>query len=255
MAVGDPVAEGDVLLDVTTDKVDVEIPAPAAGVLAEIAAGPGDAVEVGSLLGAIDPSGAAAAPASPAEPSRADGNGGAAPDAPAQTAPAGDPVAILPDMESVTEGTVVEWRVAVGDPVAADDIVVEVSTDKVDLEVPAPAGGVLSAIAVPAGETFEGGPAAGRDHAGRRRPRPGRGRRPARRGARRVPGACRGSPAAGVPELAAHLAAWPAATPTPAASTSAGFTPGTGPGGIIRRGDAWDGAGPAAARPSRRRPR
>ena len=146
--VGDAVTEGETLLEVTTDKVDVEIPSPATGVLATIAAGPGAAVEVGQLLGEIT-SGGASAPAA-AAPGGAGSNGSPAPDAPATLVPIQ-----LPDMESVTEGTVVEWKKAVGEAVAQDEIIVEVSTDKVDLEVPSPAAGTLAEISVPNGEPFE----------------------------------------------------------------------------------------------------
>ena len=62
---------------------------------------------------------------------------------------------VLPDMESVTEGTVVEWHAKVGDSVANEQVVLEVSTDKVDLEVPAPAAGVLTSINVQPGDTFQ----------------------------------------------------------------------------------------------------
>jgi multifunctional 2-oxoglutarate metabolism enzyme len=147
VAEGDVVEPGQPLLDVTTDKVDVEVPAPAAGRIARIVAAPGDTVEVGALLAELWTGGAGDGDGGEANGSRA-----AAP----ASAPAGDgaggrvPI-VLPDMESVTEGTVVEWRVAVGDAVAAEQVVVEVSTDKVDLEVPAPAAGILASIAVAAG--------------------------------------------------------------------------------------------------------
>ncbi|MEO2058270.1 MAG: 2-oxo acid dehydrogenase subunit E2, partial [Thermoleophilia bacterium] len=149
-SIGDPVAEGETLLEVTTDKVDVEIPSPAGGVLAAIAAEPGAAVEVGQLLGEIT-AGDGAAPAAPSPTTDGAAAGGAS-----ANGASGALVAIqLPDMESVTEGTVIEWKRAVGDPVAQDEIIVEVSTDKVDLEVPSPASGTLAEIAIPAGEMFE----------------------------------------------------------------------------------------------------
>ena len=111
-AVGDAVAEGETLLDVTTDKVDVEIPSPAGGVLTAIAAEPGAAVEVGQLLGEIA-AGNGVPPAAPASVAGGDaaGNGASAPG----SADALVPIQ-LPDMESVTEGTVLEWKKAVGDP-------------------------------------------------------------------------------------------------------------------------------------------
>ncbi len=148
-AVGDVVEAGETLVDITTDKVDVEVPAPSGGRIARIAAEPGDTVAVGALLAELvpvddeepAPNGRAAAPA-------------AEPPAPAPPAEARAVPIVLPDMESVTEATVIEWRKAVGDAVAQDEIVVEVSTDKVDLEVPAPAAGSLARIDVQAGDTF-----------------------------------------------------------------------------------------------------
>ena len=189
VAEGDTVESGQTLLDVTTDKVDVEVPAPASGVVARIVAAPGDTVEVGALLAELTSgdgagNGSGDGPAAPAEAAPGDGDGAAAPAA--DEAPGPVVPIVLPDMESVTEGVVVEWRVAVGDVVAVDQIVVEVSTDKVDLEVPSPAAGRIASIAVPAGETFTVGHPARRDRV-RRRPRGRlgpRARRPGRRGSR-----------------------------------------------------------------------
>ncbi|MSO44606.1 MAG: multifunctional oxoglutarate decarboxylase/oxoglutarate dehydrogenase thiamine pyrophosphate-binding subunit/dihydrolipoyllysine-residue succinyltransferase subunit [Thermoleophilia bacterium] len=139
-SIGDTVEEGETLLEVTTDKVDVEIPAPASGVLQSISAAAGVAVAVGALLGEMV------------------SNNGTSPVAAAPRTDAGPATLVpiqLPDMESVTEGTVVAWKKAVGDPVARDEIVVEVSTDKVDLEVPSPATGTLAEIAAPDGAVFD----------------------------------------------------------------------------------------------------
>ena len=179
---------GETLLDVTTDKVDVEVPSPAAGRVERIVAAAGDTVAVGALLAELVPGGAAqptgngsaddgaSAPpapagtaAAPAPPAAAEAPEPGPPVPPPAPAEAGDgtllPI-VLPDMESVTEGVVVEWRAAVGDAVAADQIVVEVSTDKVDLEVPAPAAGRLVSIAVEAGGTFTVGQPLGEIAAG-----------------------------------------------------------------------------------------
>ena len=198
VAEGDVVEAGDTLLDVTTDKVDVEVPSPAAGRVERIVAAAGDTVAVGALLaellpvGAAQPGGngsgdeagapaagtpAAAAPVADAPAPVADAPAPVTEASePAPAAPAAAPPAetgngalvpiVLPDMESVTEGAVVEWRVAVGDAVAADQIVVEVSTDKVNLEVPAPAAGRLASIAVEAGGTFTVGQPLGEIAAG-----------------------------------------------------------------------------------------
>ena len=148
--VGDYVAEGDTLVDVTTDKVDVEVPATASGVIAQILAGEGQTVAVGAALAQIDTSnGNGAAPPS---------NGAAAPSSvAAPTAPSGPPRPVdvtLPEMgESVTEGSIVGYRVKPGDFVAEGDAIVDVTTDKVDVEVPAPASGVVLEISAKEGDT------------------------------------------------------------------------------------------------------
>ncbi len=139
--VGDFVAEGDTLVDVTTDKVDVEVPATASGVIAKILAGEGQTVAVGAALAEITVSsnGAVPAPAGPA-------------------APSGPPRLVdvtLPEMgESVTEGSIVQFRVKAGDFVNAGDTIVDVTTDKVDVEVPAPESGVVTEISAKEGDTI-----------------------------------------------------------------------------------------------------
>ncbi len=159
---------------------------------------------------------------------------------------------VLPDMESVTEGVVVEWRVAVGDVVAAEQIVVEVSTDKVDLEVPAPAAGTLDrrSPSPPARPSPSGSPSA-RSRPAPARPsgrlRPERPRGAGRRGARAAPAARHGRRG---PRVAAHHPRRPARRRSRRASTPSTIT-GTGPGGIIRKGDVLAAAAaPAAAAPA-----
>ncbi|HWH13408.1 MAG TPA: biotin/lipoyl-containing protein, partial [Miltoncostaeaceae bacterium] len=166
---GAAVAAGDILLDLTTDKVDVEVPAPVAGTIARIVAPEGETVEVGALLAEIALDGAAPAPPAPADPA----DGGQVPEATDAEAPvppaaasggdgapgAGDgatlvPI-VLPEMESVVEGTVVDWYKAPGDSVTQDDDLLEISTDKVDTPVPSPATGVLHSILVNPGDSFE----------------------------------------------------------------------------------------------------
>jgi pyruvate dehydrogenase E2 component (dihydrolipoamide acetyltransferase) len=203
--VGDTVEADEPLLEVSTDKVDTEIPSPASGVLLEIKAQEDETVEVGAVLAVIgEPSeadGQGAAPEAPAEPA------GAAPaeeqgpapeeaqqaeaqqeeaqqqeapaeraqepekpeaattEAPAEAAPAassGGQAAgtevTLPELgESVTEGTVSRWLKQVGDPIAADEPLLEVSTDKVDTEIPSPTSGTLLDIRVQEDETVEVG--------------------------------------------------------------------------------------------------
>jgi pyruvate dehydrogenase E2 component (dihydrolipoamide acetyltransferase) len=169
-AVGDTVVADEPLVEVSTDKVDTEIPAPASGVLLSIDADEDAVVEVGGTLGVIGESADAAPPAAPAEPSPM--VEAAAPEptpAPAPTpAPTAAPapatssaqevVVVLPALgESVTEGVITRWLKSVGDTVAADEPLVEISTDKVDTEIPAPAAGTLASIAVEADGTAEVG--------------------------------------------------------------------------------------------------
>ncbi len=215
VAEGEEVSEGDTIVEVSTDKIDAEVPAPASGVITKIMAQPDDTVTVGQVLAQLDTNGTGngAAPAADAgeeedpgdrfrtpsadrrrEPSsprrpalttdeRGDRPAAAAAKAtptsaratpkscsksrraiPPTTRPcptsedsaeaaaddAGETMVVaMPEMgESVTEGTVLEWHVAEGDSVAEGDTVVEVSTDKVDAEVPAPASGTITKLLV-----------------------------------------------------------------------------------------------------------
>ncbi|MGA7746691.1 MAG: multifunctional oxoglutarate decarboxylase/oxoglutarate dehydrogenase thiamine pyrophosphate-binding subunit/dihydrolipoyllysine-residue succinyltransferase subunit [Candidatus Aquilonibacter sp.] len=147
--VGDAVNEGDTLVDVTTDKVDVEVPATAAGVITQLFGKEGDTVAVGATLAEIDTSknGNGTAPAAAAA---AKTNG----KAPAKTEP--KIVAVtLPEMgESVTEGSIVEFRVKPGQSVNEGDAIVDVTTDKVDVEVPATASGVVTQLFGKAGDAI-----------------------------------------------------------------------------------------------------
>ena len=266
IAEGDEVRSGDTLLDVTTDKVDVEVPAPASGRLVRIVAQPGETVEVGALLaelqsgdGAAELGNGASAPAAEAPATEAPAAEAQAPSAPAPST--GDGAAamvpiVLPDMESVTEGVVVEWRAAVGDAVEADQIVLEVSTDKVDLEVPAPAAGRLAEIAVEAGQTFSVGDPLGQIAAGDGAAAPAAGPAPVAepRPAAPKPAAAPGGPAA--PPPGADLE-WPRISPVARrAALERGIDPaavrGTGPGGMVRKGDVLAAAasGDAAAAPA-----
>ncbi|MEU1939656.1 2-oxoglutarate dehydrogenase, E2 component, dihydrolipoamide succinyltransferase [Streptomyces coeruleorubidus] len=174
-AEGERVEADEPLLEVSTDKVDTEIPSPAAGVLASIKVAEDETVEVGAELAVIDDgTGAPAAAPAPAaeqvaepapEPAAAAPSTEQAAPAPAPTADAaagggsaqGTDV-VLPALgESVTEGTVTRWLKSVGDSVEADEPLLEVSTDKVDTEIPAPASGTLLEIVVGEDETAEVG--------------------------------------------------------------------------------------------------
>ena len=147
--VGDTVAADEPLLEVSTDKVDTEIPSPAAGVLLAIRAQEDETVLVGAELAVIGAAGDAPAPAPAATAAPV------VPPAPTQTpnsAQGATEISItLPALgESVTEGTVTRWLKQVGDQVRADEPILEISTDKVDTEIPAPASGTL--VAITAGE-------------------------------------------------------------------------------------------------------
>ncbi|MGW0789716.1 2-oxoglutarate dehydrogenase, E2 component, dihydrolipoamide succinyltransferase [Streptomyces sp. NPDC002911] len=171
-AEGERVEADEPLLEVSTDKVDTEIPAPASGVLAAIKVAEDETVEVGAELAIIDDgSGAPAAAEAPAaEAPAAEAPVAEAPAAaPAEEAPApaaeapaaggasGTDVTLPALGESVTEGTVTRWLKEVGEEVAEDEPLLEVSTDKVDTEIPAPVAGVLLEIVVGEDETAEVG--------------------------------------------------------------------------------------------------
>ncbi len=163
---GDVVAVDEPLLEVSTDKVDTEIPSPIAGVLSKIIVGVDQTVAVGAELAIISESGAASAPvaqtpapAATAPVVEAPAPVAAAPVAQTPTpaaAPAMPPAATsggtvitMPALgESVSEGTVTRWLKNVGDSVAVDEALLEVSTDKVDTEIPSPVAGTLLAIDV-----------------------------------------------------------------------------------------------------------
>jgi pyruvate dehydrogenase E2 component (dihydrolipoamide acetyltransferase) len=178
--VGDTVEADEGLLEISTDKVDTEIPSPVSGVIEEILVQEDETVEVGAVLAKIGEGGsapasddspaeaeapaeqpAAAQPAPAAEtaaPAASQPAAAAPSDAPAQDAPAaggsdGKDV-VLPELgESVTEGTVTRWLKSVGDTVEVDEALLEISTDKVDTEIPSPFAGVLQEILVQEDET------------------------------------------------------------------------------------------------------
>jgi pyruvate dehydrogenase E2 component (dihydrolipoamide acetyltransferase) len=198
--VGDSVAVDEPLLEISTDKVDTEIPSPVAGTLLEIKADEDDTVEVGAVLAVIGEEGetaddSAAAPVSEEnvkeekseESSDQESSNGSEPEADevaedrtvtpddsaeaqhdaaeTEAAPqaetkqaAGGTAVTLPALgESVTEGTVTQWLKQVGDDVAVDEPLLEISTDKVDTEIPSPVAGTLLEIKVSEDETVEVG--------------------------------------------------------------------------------------------------
>ncbi|NLH70093.1 MAG: 2-oxoglutarate dehydrogenase, E2 component, dihydrolipoamide succinyltransferase, partial [Brooklawnia sp.] len=163
--VGEHVEMDEPLLEVSTDKVDTEVPSPVSGTLLEIRVNEDEEAPVGAVLAIIgDASEAQAAPA-PQPPAPAAPAPTPAPASAPAPAPAPQPAAssdatevLLPALgESVTEGTVSRWLKEVGEPVAADEPLLEVSTDKVDTEIPSPASGVLLEIRVNEDEVAEVG--------------------------------------------------------------------------------------------------
>ncbi|MEV8219412.1 2-oxoglutarate dehydrogenase, E2 component, dihydrolipoamide succinyltransferase [Microbacterium sp. NPDC077391] len=179
--VGDTVQADEGLLEISTDKVDTEIPSPVSGVIEEILVAEDETVEVGALLARIgDGSGAASSddapaaeaqaeqqqapaeqaqsPASPAENEVEAAQESAQSDAPAPAASGDATDVVLPELgESVTEGTVTRWLKQVGDDVAVDEALLEISTDKVDTEIPSPVAGTLQEILAGEDETVEVG--------------------------------------------------------------------------------------------------
>ena len=156
-AEGDHVNVDEPLLEVSTDKVDTEIPSPVAGILQKIVVQTDQTVPVGAELAVIADGAAASAPAPVAAPvvqTPAPAPVAAAPVTPPPAAvtpaPSGAGTVItMPALgESVSEGTVTRWLKNVGDTVAVDEALLEVSTDKVDTEIPSPVAGTLLAIDV-----------------------------------------------------------------------------------------------------------
>src|SRR3954453_20578593 len=167
--VGDEVEVDEGIVEVSTDKVDTEVPSPASGILTKILVEPDETVPVGTVLGEISPNGSAA-PAAEAPPRATEhgGNGtpadwasdesaveeaehGAGAEEEAQEAKEETEAEVVdvavPEMgESVSEGTVLDWLVKVGDVVEKDQGLVEISTDKVDAELPSPVAGTIVEI-------------------------------------------------------------------------------------------------------------
>jgi multifunctional 2-oxoglutarate metabolism enzyme len=198
-AEGDPVEADEGVVEVSTDKVDAEVPAPVTGILKRILVQPDETVPTGTVLGEIEVNGDGPAAASPgnggdpeaaaaehpqwgadesaaelvehgadaevenqaaAEAAGSVGDGSAQASAPPDAGPPASELTevAMPEMgESVSEGTVLEWLVGVGDEVAVDQGLVEISTDKVDAEVPSPIAGIVREILVQPDETVTTG--------------------------------------------------------------------------------------------------
>ena len=173
---GEAVRADEPLFEISTDKVDVEIPAPAAGVLAEILVPEGATAQVNTVVARIAAAGesvaslppslppttpksqpnSAPAPTPAKSPKPTAAGPGVAGPAPATASALGEIAIVMPQMgESIFEGTITRWLRQPGDPVRADEPLFEISTDKVDVEIPAPAAGVLAEILVPEGATAQ----------------------------------------------------------------------------------------------------
>ncbi|MDE3199496.1 MAG: 2-oxoglutarate dehydrogenase, E2 component, dihydrolipoamide succinyltransferase [Acidobacteriota bacterium] len=159
--VGDPVAVDEPLFEISTDKVDAEIPAHVAGVLTEIKFPEGSTVQVNQVVATIGASatgnGAKAASASTkhSQPAQTQPNTAISQEATPPQVSGGTPV-VMPQMgESIFEGTITKWLKQVGDSVVVDEPLYEISTDKVDAEIPAHVAGVLTEIKYPEGSTVQ----------------------------------------------------------------------------------------------------
>jgi 2-oxoglutarate dehydrogenase E1 component len=172
---GDPVEADEIVVEISTDKVDAEVPAPATGTIIKIFAAEGDTVQVGAPLAEISTNGhsvpvshqtpplsvgASVLPVSDESPpaTAEEAFVGATIEAEGEAALEaleGETIEIVTPTggESVTEGTILEWSVKVGDEVKDGDTIVEISTDKVDMELPAPASGTITEILARDGET------------------------------------------------------------------------------------------------------
>lgn len=185
--VGDKIEKDEPILEISTDKVDAEVPSPGAGILLEIRHQEGETVEVGTVVAVIGEEGEQPAAAGGSQPSAVSGQPAetavaSSPEPEAVTDPEAKPLVaavsavsdskdsinttnsanstevVMPQMgESITEGTVSKWLKSVGDKIEKDEPLLEISTDKVDAEVPSPAAGTLLEIRVNEGETVEVG--------------------------------------------------------------------------------------------------
>src|SRR3954452_12065287 len=251
---GDHVSEDETIVEISTDKVDAEVPAPAAGTVVKVHAAEGDTVTVGALLAEIAPGdpgseasagdGASGGGTAPADrPAARQAPEEAAAPAEAAPAPAGGAVEItMPAMgESVSEGVILEWAKQPGDPVEADETIVEISTDKVDAEVPAPASGVMEEILANPGDTVTVGQVIGRMKSG------GNGAKPAAAAAA-PPAQATPEPDQGEEVLPDGIRVSPVACRVAAAEgIDLSNVHGSGPGGRILKADVLGSNGKSAA--------
>ena len=161
-SVGDTVEVDEPLLEVSTDKVDTEIPSPVAGTIIEIKADEDDTIEVGEVIAIIgdeDEAGSASNDSSADKDEEEAEEAQEEPKADSSNGGSGDASDVeMPELgESVTEGTITQWLKSVGDTVEVDEPLLEVSTDKVDTEIPSPVAGTLVEILADEDDTIEVG--------------------------------------------------------------------------------------------------
>jgi len=161
-SVGDTVEVDEPLLEVSTDKVDTEIPSPVAGTIIEIKADEDDTIEVGEVIAIIgdeDEAGSASNDSSADKGEEEPEEKKEEPKADSSNGGSGDAADVeMPELgESVTEGTITQWLKSVGDTVEVDEPLLEVSTDKVDTEIPSPVAGTLVEILADEDDTIEVG--------------------------------------------------------------------------------------------------
>jgi len=155
--VGDSVQRDEPLFEISTDKVDAEIPSPAAGTLQEIKIAEGATVQINTVVAVIGDGASGAAVPAKAESTAKPADDSATPaavDSPAPASSGAGTEVLMPQMgESITEGTITKWLKQVGEKVERDEPLFEISTDKVDAEIPSPVAGTVSEIKVEAGAT------------------------------------------------------------------------------------------------------
>jgi 2-oxoglutarate dehydrogenase E1 component len=197
---GDSIAADETLVEISTDKVDAEVPSPVSGKVVKVYAAEGDTIGVGSPLAEIS--------ISENGSNGSSSNGAtAAPEAEAPRAESAEVIDIVTPAgsESVTEGTILEWAVKAGDSVKDGDTIVEISTDKVDMELPAPADGTVTEILYEEGATVGVGQVIARMAVGSRSGAP--------------------TPSAVAPAAAAPAEAAPSASAAAAAQSAKAATP------------------------------
>jgi 2-oxoglutarate dehydrogenase E2 component (dihydrolipoamide succinyltransferase) len=259
---GDAVAADEPLVELETDKVTVEVNAPAAGVLGAILQQDGAEVEVGAVLGEIGESGAAPAKKKPSEaksppatpmPEPAPAAPAAAPSATATATAAGGTDIVVPTLgESVSTATVSRWLKKAGDVVKADEPLVELETDKVSVEINAPVSGTLSAILAPDGAEVEVGAVLGAIASGDGASVAPAGKPAAKPDAGVNPPPRASGPVARPADRAAAQDAFPSATKrmTEAGVSPASIGAGSGKDGRITKGDVLDFLAKPAAVPA-----